>query len=241
MGSSDRSFPASLLTDLVGYYSFNEASGTSVTDRSGNGKTGTLTNASIRGAGLVEGGLTFDGTNYCDLATTLNLYSLGDSHSVAAWVWVGSTTQTVQILNCNNRSSGSNASFNDGFSFRIIAGFPYARFQYNTINDPSTDARGNYTSTLQVAVGWNLVIFTRTATAGIFKLVNNAGSFTDSYAYSSNSVDFANGNTVNEIGKSGSNNSDSGTKVDEVGIWNRVITDAEINALWNAGNGRTKE
>src|SRR5690348_15683757 len=48
---------------LVAAYGFNEGSGTSVNDISGNGNTGTITGATWSGSGKFGGALSFDGTS----------------------------------------------------------------------------------------------------------------------------------------------------------------------------------
>ena len=61
--SLSATFQQSSTPGLVAAYSFNEGSGTTLTDRAGHGHTGTLTGPTWTAAGRNGGGLTFDGTN----------------------------------------------------------------------------------------------------------------------------------------------------------------------------------
>ena len=56
----DRTLPAG---GLVAAYGFNEGTGSTAADLSGNGNTGTLSNAAWSAAGKFGGALSFNGTN----------------------------------------------------------------------------------------------------------------------------------------------------------------------------------
>src|SRR5262249_16089134 len=55
---------AQLENGLIGYWSFNEVSGTIASDSSGNGNNGTLVNGPIWTSGVIAGALSFDGVGY---------------------------------------------------------------------------------------------------------------------------------------------------------------------------------
>ena len=62
---------------LVGYWLFNEGSGTTVQDSSGNSNTGTLVNGPIWVTGRYGPGLNFDGVNdYVDVGSGFSLDNL---------------------------------------------------------------------------------------------------------------------------------------------------------------------
>ena len=72
-------------TGLVAAYSFNEGSGTSVTDRSGTGNAGTISGAARVAAGKYGAALSFDGVN--DWVTVPDAASLDVGRvTVEAWV-----------------------------------------------------------------------------------------------------------------------------------------------------------
>jgi Concanavalin A-like lectin/glucanases superfamily/Viral BACON domain len=72
-------------TGLVGAWGFNEASGPTVADSSGNANAGTLTGAT-RVAGRFGGGLSFDGVNDLVTVNDANSLDLRTSMTLSAWV-----------------------------------------------------------------------------------------------------------------------------------------------------------
>jgi outer membrane protein assembly factor BamB len=75
---------------LVAAYGFNEGSGTSVADASGNGNTGTITGATWASAGKYGKALQFNGTNA--LVTVPNAASLQLSSGMTLEAWVNPST-----------------------------------------------------------------------------------------------------------------------------------------------------
>ncbi|MBI2116976.1 MAG: hypothetical protein HYT85_18115 [candidate division NC10 bacterium] len=83
---------------LVGYWKVDEGSGTTATDSSGNGNTGTLMNGPTWTVGKLNSALSFDGlTNYVSVPHTaaLDAYPL----SVAVWMKTASTSGVRGIVN----------------------------------------------------------------------------------------------------------------------------------------------
>ncbi|MBI2564042.1 MAG: hypothetical protein HYW08_16975, partial [candidate division NC10 bacterium] len=83
---------------LAAYWAFEEGTGTTAADSSGNGNTGTLVNGPAWTAGRIGQGLAFDGlTNYVTVPSTaaLNAYPL----TVAVWMKTDSTTGVRGVVN----------------------------------------------------------------------------------------------------------------------------------------------
>jgi hypothetical protein len=91
----------------VAAYSFNQGSGTTAADSSGNGLTGTLAGATWTTAGHHGDALSFNGTtSYVDLGNPTLLNSTG-SMTWAAWVYAtGNPPDDGQIISKANGSSG---------------------------------------------------------------------------------------------------------------------------------------
>ena len=73
-------------TGLVAAYSFDEGSGTTVTDRSGNNNTGTLSNTSWSTSGKYGKALSFNGTNAWVTVPSSNSLSLTSGMTLEGWV-----------------------------------------------------------------------------------------------------------------------------------------------------------
>src|SRR5438128_9156769 len=71
---------------LVGYWKFDESTGTTAIDSSGLGNNGTLTNGPTWTAGKVNGALSFDGTN--DYVELPNEASFNFTNNFAVSVWM---------------------------------------------------------------------------------------------------------------------------------------------------------
>ena len=116
-------------TGLVAAYAFDEGSGTTVTDASGNGNNGTITNATWATAGKYGEALQFNGTNA--LVTIPNAASLQLSTGMTLEAWVNPSTVNANwrdvIYKGNDNyyleATSTNASKPDA---GLIAGGSYA-------------------------------------------------------------------------------------------------------------------
>ncbi len=97
---------------LVAAYSFNEGSGTTLIDRTGLGRTGTVSGATWSAAGRSGGALSFDGVN--DIVTVADHNSLDLTTGMTLEAWVRPSTvngyRTVLLKNVSG-----------GFAYGILA------------------------------------------------------------------------------------------------------------------------
>ncbi len=84
--------PQAQTTGLVAAYGFDELTGGTVTDASGNGNTGTISGARRTAAGRYGGGLIFDGVN--DVVSVANSASLNVTTGLTIEAWVLPTRST---------------------------------------------------------------------------------------------------------------------------------------------------
>jgi glucose/arabinose dehydrogenase len=86
-------------TGLVGAWGFNETTGTTVADASGNANAGTVSGATRSTAGRFAGALSFDGVNDSVLVADANSLDLRTSMTLSAWVRpsVGGDWRTVLL------------------------------------------------------------------------------------------------------------------------------------------------
>ena len=108
---------------LVAAYSFNEGSGTTVHDLSGNGNNGAISNATWSTAGGSGGALSFNGTNSYVTINDSNSLNLTNSMTLEAWVDPKSATGYEDVLIKETPSSGLN----------------YALYGSNSNSDPAAN------------------------------------------------------------------------------------------------------
>jgi len=187
---------------LVGYWTFDEGSGTTAYDYSGNNNNGTLINGPTWTTGKVGGALSFDGV---DDYVNIGKSSVGPPCSVEAWIYKRSNTSFKVLLDdakYSIRVEQYNSTYKLGFTKYGVADYVF-----------------NYILPLNT---WQHVVWVFESTGA--KLYVN-GTFVDS-----------NPNTIscpmNIMGYSRS--SPLNSIIDEVRIYNRALSDAEISALYNA-------
>jgi hypothetical protein len=214
-------------TNLVAYYTFDEASGTIAYDYSGNGNTGTLYNGSTICSGgncpnWVDGkygkAIKFDGVDdYVQVpdSSTLNL-GTGD-FTIIAWI-KASFNQSVTYPQILSKRSGTTDGFlfglwSDGKLYMQIAGTNYA-----TATGP--DLRDNT---------WHYVAVVRNGSIVTYYIDGtNKGSFT-----STSNMNSTHSLWIGLDEPAISNTAFNGT-IDEVRIYNRALTTQEIQTLYYA-------
>jgi chitodextrinase len=123
-------------TGLVAAYSFDEGSGTTAADASGNGNTGTLSGAVWTTAGRNGGALSFDGAgDYVTVADKASL-DLGAGATVEAWVYPTSNTGFRSVV-AKERGGG---------------GFPYGLETSSGVPDGFVTTTGNATAAATTAL-----------------------------------------------------------------------------------------
>ena len=213
----------SLVTDLALYYSFEETSGI---------RTDSINSYDLAQAGTVDSSIgkigncvefNNDAADYL-YCNTYNLPNNGD-FTVTAWVKVNvinDTESKVFVANGINSNTSELALY-------MSTSNHFSGLHYTPLKTVS--------STDLVSINtWYFVTFIRDATNDFIHIYVNASQH-DSTA-SSSTVAGSNNIAI------GSFNGGSSTRpfngfVDEVGIWERKLTETEIIYLYNSGNGRT--
>lgn len=223
---------SSLLTGLVAYWALDEASGTRA-DATGRGNSfATVNNAPGNTTGKVGSAiqLTSASSQWLKAASTADL-TIGDNDcTIALWVcldsksgqrtflskWSDNTTAdqeyTVQYVDSTNR-------------FRFWIGGFSKSVDATTLGSPSLST-------------WYFIVAQHDAANDLIKIGVNAGTLdtaaTAGVAPTSHSMDLGLGSQKAQVS---ANQMDG--RIDEVGIWKRLLTSGEITALYNAGAGRT--
>ena len=89
-------------SSLVGYWKFDEGTGSTACDSSGKGNNGTLINGPLRAIGKVGGGLYFDGIDDNVTVADSNSLDVSSSFTLSAWVNPASTSTDFRSILVKN-------------------------------------------------------------------------------------------------------------------------------------------
>ena len=205
-------------TGLIGYWNFDEASGSIARDTSGSGFNGTVNGAAWT-AGKINSGLNFNGTTNAVVTPSI---TLGGTFSVSAWVNPAVTgespyvriaeTQYFTGLYLGTNLSGTKYKFiiNWGFGSTGTCGAQFGCAEGGTISS-----------------GWHLVTGTFDGTT--------ARLYVDTVLVASDTFTAPQPSSLPlHIGQD-YNNSGYGWQgaLDEVRLYNRALTVAEVGAIFN--------
>lgn len=217
---------ADITTGLVGHWKFDEGSGISAADSSGNGNSGTVTNGPTWTTGKINSALSFDGTD--DYVTLGTMDVPGSAVTIAMWVKADSFSSTIDtrfISKANSTAEsghwwmlGQTNSGGDKLRFRLKAG-------------GSTATLIASSGTLPLNAWFHAVATYDGSTMRLYKDGVEVGSLAKSGALNTDSTIPVN------IGRNpdGSNYMDGAT--DDVRIYNRTLSVSEISALYNYTGG----
>ena len=215
-----------LLTDLLAYWPLDETSG-SAADSSGNGYTGTLSGTISQGTGGKLGtcyNFEADSSGYINFGNTLgSLFDLQDV-SVSCWINIESQPSNRAVIGTWN---GDNCWMVYTTASEVVAVVNYGSGNVQTVSN----------SALSTGV-WHHIIYTADRD-GYTHLYIDGAVQNDSDNISAGSA--ANLSTTNQlnVGTWGDGYTDAcfDGKLDEIGIWTRVLTADEVSELYNSGSG----
>jgi hypothetical protein len=200
---------------LIGYWKLDEGSGASTVDASGMGNDGVLTSTSWITSSLPtainfknNAGLSFNGTTSYVTVGTAGLPANNAAQTIAAWVNLTNNSANQYII-ClwNSGSSGTSVGING----TKLSAWKWGPSDLVTVTPPATG-------------GWHHVAYTFDGTT--HKLYLDAGTPTTS-TVAPNTLTPNNA----QFGAFNSSPSFSG-KLDDVRIYNRVLSASEINSLY---------
>jgi len=219
--------PMDFTSGLAGYWKFDDGSGTTAVDSSASGNNGTLTGGPTWTTGRINGALSFNGSS-AEVDINKNVLDTSKDFSAAAW---------VQIRNANVWASavsqdGTNVS---GFYLQYTNG---GRFAFSLISSDST--QGSTTraiSPFNPSTGvWYHLVGVHDATNNQIKLyVNGTLVDTQSVGAAWNAV----GETVIGRGRYGGPTDFWPGLIDDVHVYNRILSDQDVAALYNSAPGQT--
>jgi len=210
-----------ITSGLVGHWKFDEISGTTAADSSGNNNTGTLTNGPTWATGKINNALSFDGTD--DYINLGNMNVSGSGITIAAWVKADTfsssiDTRFISKANSTNEQShywmlGQTNSGGDKLRFRLKAG-------------GSTQTLIASSGNLPLNIWFHAIATYDGSTMRLYKDGIEVGSVAKSGTIDINATVPAN------IGRNpdGSNHIDGA--IDEARIYNRALSASDIQALY---------
>ena len=204
---------------LVGYWAFNEGTGSVANDASGNGYNGTLQHGptwTTSAACRVGGCLSFDGSNdYVRVAHTAELRITGDL-TISAWIKPTGNRTTMAIVS-------KRYEFELG-PVHNVAPYP---LRWSHREPGGTLALGDLTTSIE-ANQWQHVVLVRTGmTRQMQGYKNGVPALSSSYPFSPGTSSYA----LN-IGRNPGGKTNFRGLIDEVRIYDRALSASEVQALY---------
>ncbi len=186
---------------------------------------GTLVNGATYGTGIINNCFSLDGVNDYVSVGSRQIFNNTQSFTFSCWVNADQILNRILITNADTLVSGANLSiWSDGVSRKLalIGG-----------NGSGNQTFGN--TSLSISTWYQLVI-THAPYDGINPNVNFYvnGSFDGSGIFDAGTSSLV----INQyIGTNSTNTGYFKGRLDEIAIWQRVLTSTEVTELYNSGTG----
>jgi len=205
-------------SSLVGYWNFDEGSGSYAYDYSGNNNTGTLTNGPTWAAGKISNSILLDGEN--DYINYTYRSSIGpDAFTLTGWVNFNNTTTTYQPL------------VSWGTTYPSI-NYRYATPAPLTYLNSTNYRYFNITGVTPYDSQWHFVAYTVVGNSQ--NDILNSEFYLDGVKRASGSTSNASSQVAKSIFRIGSSGSSRFYgKLDEFRLYNRVLSQSEVQALYS--------
>ena len=201
---------------LVGWWKLDENTGTTANDSSGNGNTGTLTNGPSWVTGKINSALSFDGDNdYVTVADASVLEDFADM-TISAWIYLDGwgTWDTSVICRKNNI-----------YLLHVVKGDKCLEFL--TGDNWGGGALKTANDTLTLNAWHHVVAVKHTATSKKYLYINGSLSASGGSGYAPT------GSNTAPVEISGPSGRAFDGKIDDVRVYNRVLSADDVTALYN--------
>ena len=206
-----------LIDDLITYYKFDADADDSHSSNDGTVNGATLTTGD---GGLIDEAYDFDGTN----DNIDSNYDFGTVYTLSLWAYFETWDKFRAVCGIQDETgSAGTREFNLAHTASNTVKVQY----YNSSNGVAGDVSGTIAEN-----AWNHIVLTRSGN-NIELWVDNSSQGTDSTATKNNPA------RSMVFGWNGHNNNNQffNGLIDEVGIWDVVISDAQVGELYNSGAG----
>jgi hypothetical protein len=211
------------VSDLVAAYAFNEGSGTTASDSSGNGNTGTVVNNPTWTTGKVGSALLLNGTNQYVHVPFNPSFNLSGDLTVAGWV--------------KDAAHGPLLAKHNGSISADYAVYIHGSGIFDLYGDGLTPAVVSSTRAIPADHAWHHVAVTRQGSTVTFYLDGSAaGSRTMSGSFGANASPVDLGCDITGCNSAGELLQGS---IDEVRLYNRALSASEIQTVMNATTATT--
>lgn len=222
-----------LIDNLVSYWKMDEASGNRADSHGSNTLTVNGTGGVGSAAGIINNGADLERTDSDYLSITDAAQSgldIAGSLSISMWINLESLPASGEIYGLMSKYGTGTTRGTPSFYYDNAAGI--RRFVYSSSSTLTTQTNCIITQSLSTATWYHVVVTQNTGSSVVTIYVNGSSIGTGSGTASNvnNSVDF-------EIGTATSASFFFDGIIDEVGIWNKVLTSTEVTDLYNAGAG----
>lgn len=205
------------VSNLMAYYKMDEGSGTAVNDVV-NGYNGT-TNGGWTTSGLINNATTYDGSQVANISGVLNFGT--NNATISLWVYFTDVTSFGDLISKRQGAAGGE----DGYRILLDSA---TDIKYGLSGLPKTASLPAFTNN-----HWYHFVMRRNAD-NVSLWVN--GTQYDSFNGTLTGGDPDQDNNFNvTIGGWSAGNIKG--RIDEVGLWNRSLSDSEISQLYNSGLG----
>jgi hypothetical protein len=206
-----------ILNGLVGWWKFDETSGTFAHDSSGNGNDGNLTNGPTWTDGKIGGALSFDGLN--DYVHLRN-FEWGGEISITTWIKYD-TLKFARIIDFGNGSDADNILFGSGANPHNELWFHIRRGSSSQGTDASNSLySGSWLHLVGIVNNQNQAVIYRNGEVIITGSTWTPSTLTRTKQY---------------IGKSNWDEEYLHALVDDLRIYDRALSAEEVQALYNLG------
>ncbi len=217
LGSSLSLSPLWNPSGLVGYWPMDEGTGSSTVDASGNGNGGAWNGSSTNGTYYSVGKVgpyagNFNGSNNYVLLTNADALNPYPPFTVSAWLNAATFPSTASVFGKGNGGGGYDFRYDNGTIFDLV--------KYGIIDQ---------TASVSLSTGaWTL--FTAVQNTSSVSFYKN-GLFVATYA---NTSTYVTTTATAYIGASRGPTASTNGQIDDVRMYNRALSAAEVQALYNA-------
>jgi hypothetical protein len=213
------------ITDAVGWWKLDDGSGSSATDSSGNGNTGTLQNSPTWLAGKLGGALSFNGSNqYVDIGNPSDLRITG---SLTITAWVNGTSYAGDNVVLSKWAAAGNRSYDLRIS---VTDCGAADVEFLLSDDGSSPETLCGTTAIGTG-GWHFIAAVYDPSTPAMKI------YVDGALNGTNTVNpplsLYNGTQNVNMGRKSDASGYFNGALDDVRIYNRALSASEIAQIYN--------